>query len=140
MGEVFAAFATTRATLRDHHRRGRQVLLPRLGPEGGGCGEIAGHAITRRRIRRASGTARPRQTGDRGGERHRLRGGFEIALSADIILAADHATFALPEIRSGTLADAATIKLPRRIPFHVAMDLLFTGRVMDATRRRAGAS
>jgi crotonobetainyl-CoA hydratase len=60
-------------------------------------------------------------------------GGFEIALSADLILAADHATFALPEIRSGTLADAATIKLPRRIPFHVAMDLLFTGRVMDAS-------
>ncbi len=59
-------------------------------------------------------------------------GGFEIALSADLILAAGHATFALPEIRSGTLADAATIKLPRRIPFHVAMDLLFTGRVMDA--------
>jgi len=59
-------------------------------------------------------------------------GGFEIALSADLILAADHATFALPEIRSGTLADAATIKLPRRMPYHIAMELLFTGRVMDA--------
>ena len=59
-------------------------------------------------------------------------GGFEIALSADLILAAEHATFALPEINSGTLADAATIKLPRRMPFHVAMELLFTGRVMDA--------
>jgi crotonobetainyl-CoA hydratase len=59
-------------------------------------------------------------------------GGFEIALSADLILAAEHATFALPEIRSGTIADAATIKLPRRMPYHVAMELLFTGRVMDA--------
>jgi crotonobetainyl-CoA hydratase len=59
-------------------------------------------------------------------------GGFEIALSADMILAAEHATFALPEIRSGTIADAATIKLPRRMPYHVAMELLFTGRVMDA--------
>jgi crotonobetainyl-CoA hydratase len=59
-------------------------------------------------------------------------GGFEIALSADLILAADHATFALPEINSGTIADAATIKLPRRMPWHVAMELLFTGRVMDA--------
>jgi crotonobetainyl-CoA hydratase len=59
-------------------------------------------------------------------------GGFEIALSADLILAADHATFALPEIRSGTLADAATIKLPRRMPHHIAMELLFTGRLMDA--------
>jgi crotonobetainyl-CoA hydratase len=59
-------------------------------------------------------------------------GGFEIMISADIIIAADHATFALPEINSGTLADAATIKLPRRIPYHVAMELLFTGRRMDA--------
>jgi crotonobetainyl-CoA hydratase len=49
-----------------------------------------------------------------------------------MILAAEHASFALPEIRSGTLADAATIKLPRRIPYHVAMDLLFTGRRMEA--------
>ncbi|MGE4253092.1 MAG: carnitinyl-CoA dehydratase [Parvibaculaceae bacterium] len=59
-------------------------------------------------------------------------GGFELMISADIIIAADHATFALPEITSGTLADAATIKLPRRIPYHVAMELLFTGRRMDA--------
>jgi crotonobetainyl-CoA hydratase len=59
-------------------------------------------------------------------------GGFELALSADMILAADHARFALPEIRAGTLADAATLKLPRRIPFHVAMDMLLTGRWMEA--------
>jgi crotonobetainyl-CoA hydratase len=59
-------------------------------------------------------------------------GGFELALSADLILAADHARFALPEIRSGTLADAATIKLPRRIPYHVALDMLYTGRWMEA--------
>ena len=58
-------------------------------------------------------------------------GGFEWALSADIILAAEHVRFALPEIRSGTLADAATIKLPRRMPYHVAMELLFTGRWME---------
>jgi crotonobetainyl-CoA hydratase len=59
-------------------------------------------------------------------------GGLELALSADIILAADHATFALPEIRSGTVADAASIKLPKRIPYHVAMELLLTGRWFDA--------
>jgi crotonobetainyl-CoA hydratase len=63
-------------------------------------------------------------------------GGFEIMISADIIIAAEHATFALPEINSGTLADAATIKLPRRIPYHVAMELLFTGRRMDAKEAR----
>jgi crotonobetainyl-CoA hydratase len=59
-------------------------------------------------------------------------GGFELALSADLIYAADHSTFALPEIKAGTLADAATVKLPKRMPYHVAMDLLFTGRWMDA--------
>jgi crotonobetainyl-CoA hydratase len=59
-------------------------------------------------------------------------GGFELALSADIILAADHATFAFPEIRSGTVADAASIKLPKRIPYHIAMEMLLTGRWFDA--------
>ncbi len=59
-------------------------------------------------------------------------GGLELALAADIIIAADHATFALPEIRSGTVADAASIKLPKRIPYHIAMDLLLTGRWFDA--------
>lgn len=59
-------------------------------------------------------------------------GGLELALSADIILAAEHATFALPEIRSGTVADAASIKLPKRIPYHIAMEMLLTGRWIDA--------
>ena len=59
-------------------------------------------------------------------------GGLEIALSTDIILAAEHATFALPEIRSGTVADAASVKLPKRIPYHIAMELLLTGRWVEA--------
>jgi crotonobetainyl-CoA hydratase len=59
-------------------------------------------------------------------------GGLELALSADMILAADHAAFTLPEIRSGTVADAASIKLPKRIPYHIAMELLLTGRWFDA--------
>jgi len=59
-------------------------------------------------------------------------GGLELALSCDLILASSEATFALPEIRSGTVADAASIKLPKRIPYHVAMDLLLTGRWFDA--------
>ncbi len=60
-------------------------------------------------------------------------GGLELALSADIILAADHASFALPEIRSGTVADAASVKLPKRIPYHIAMELLLTGRWFDTS-------
>ncbi|UXX82167.1 carnitinyl-CoA dehydratase [Roseovarius pelagicus] len=60
-------------------------------------------------------------------------GGLELALGADIILAAEHAQFALPEIRSGTVADAASVKLPKRIPYHIAMEMLLTGRWIDAT-------
>ncbi len=59
-------------------------------------------------------------------------GGFELALSADLIYATEASSFALPEIKAGTLADAATVKLPKRMPYHVAMDLLLTGRWMDA--------
>jgi crotonobetainyl-CoA hydratase len=65
-----------------------------------------------------------------------LGGGFELMISCDIIVAADTSTFALPEIRSGTIADAATVKLPRRIPYHIAMELLFTGRWMDAAEAK----
>ena len=59
-------------------------------------------------------------------------GGFELALSCDIIYATPESSFALPEIRAGTLADAASIKLPKRIPYHVAIDMLLTGRWMSA--------
>ena len=59
-------------------------------------------------------------------------GGLELAISCDLILAAEHARFALPEINVGVLADAASIKLHRRMPFHICMDLLLTGRWMEA--------
>lgn len=59
-------------------------------------------------------------------------GGFELALAADLIFAVDGARFALPEITAGTLADAATLRLPQRLPYHVAMELLLTGRWLEA--------
>jgi crotonobetainyl-CoA hydratase len=63
-------------------------------------------------------------------------GGFEIMLGTDIIVAEEHARFALPEINVGVLADAATIKLRRRVPYHVAVEFLMTGRWMDATEAK----
>jgi crotonobetainyl-CoA hydratase len=63
-------------------------------------------------------------------------GGFEIVLGSDLIVMEEHARFALPEINVGVLPDAGTIKLPRRVPYHVAMDLLLTGRWMDAAEAR----
>jgi crotonobetainyl-CoA hydratase len=59
-------------------------------------------------------------------------GGFELALSCDLIYASSTVRFGLPEINAGTLADAATVKLPKRMPYHVAMELLLTGRWMEA--------
>ena len=59
-------------------------------------------------------------------------GGLEIALSADILIAAEHATFSFPEVRIGTHAPAACIALPKRIPYHIAMEMLLTGRWFDA--------
>ena len=59
-------------------------------------------------------------------------GGLEIALSADILIASDRATFSLPEVRIGTHAPAACIALPKRIPYHIAMEMLLTGRWFDA--------
>src|SRR6185436_20335724 len=61
-----------------------------------------------------------------------MGGGFELALSCDLIYASAATQFGLPEINAGTLADAATIKLPKRMPYHVAMELLLTGRWMGA--------
>jgi crotonobetainyl-CoA hydratase len=59
-------------------------------------------------------------------------GGWELALSCDLVYASAATRFGLPEINAGTLADAATIKLPKRMPYHVAMELLLTGRWMSA--------
>ncbi len=63
-------------------------------------------------------------------------GGFELVLGTDIIVMEEHARFALPEINVGVLADAGTIKLRRRIPYHVAVEFLMTGRWMDAAEAK----
>jgi crotonobetainyl-CoA hydratase len=63
-------------------------------------------------------------------------GGFELVLGTDIIIMEEHARFALPEINVGVLPDAGTIKLRRRIPYHVAVEFLMTGRWMDAAEAK----
>jgi dehydration protein DpgD len=64
-----------------------------------------------------------------------LGGGFELALACDIIVAADHAIFALPEVRLGLIPGAGgAFRLPRRIPLNAAMGYLLTGRQLAAAR------
>ena len=59
-------------------------------------------------------------------------GGFELALSCDLIVAAEQAQFFLPEIFVGILADSASFRLPKRLPYHIALEMLLTGRRMGA--------
>lgn len=62
-----------------------------------------------------------------------IGGGFEIVLASDIVVASTNASFALPETAIGVMADAGGVqRLPRRVPRNVAMDMLLTGRRMDA--------
>jgi len=59
-------------------------------------------------------------------------GGFEIAMSADFIVAADHAQFFLPETRVGVLPDAGSIRLPRLLPRQLTNEIIFGGRRLTA--------
>jgi len=62
-----------------------------------------------------------------------IGGGFEIALACDLIIAADNAAFALPEMPLGIVPDAGAIqRLPRRVPYNIAMEMLLLGRRMPA--------
>ncbi len=61
-------------------------------------------------------------------------GGLELALHCDILVAAEHAQFGLPEPRRGLLADeGGVIQLPRRLPYHLAMGFILTGSLISAS-------
>ena len=64
---------------------------------------------------------------------HAIGGGFEMVLGCDIVVAAQEATFGLPEARVGRLPlDGGMTLLQRQVPFHLAMGLLLTGRRIPA--------
>jgi enoyl-CoA hydratase len=68
-------------------------------------------------------------------EGYAVAGGFELALSADLIVAARDAKFGLPEVKRGLVAvGGALFRLPRRIPYHVAMEMALTGDLVGAER------
>jgi len=62
-----------------------------------------------------------------------LAGGFEIALACDLIVAAENATFGIPEVKRGLIAGAGgLLRLPRRLPPAIAMELALTGDPLSA--------
>jgi enoyl-CoA hydratase len=68
-------------------------------------------------------------------EGYALAGGFEVALSCDLIVAARDARFGIPEVKRGLVAAAGgLLRLPRRIPYHLAMELALTGDFIDGER------
>ncbi len=62
-----------------------------------------------------------------------IGGGFELAMACDLLIAAEHVEFSLPEMPLGMIPDAGAIqRLPRRIPYNIAMEMLLLGRRMPA--------
>lgn len=62
-----------------------------------------------------------------------VAGGFELALACDLITAADTAFFALPEVARGLIAaEGGAVRLPGRLPYHVAMEMLLTAAPLPA--------
>jgi enoyl-CoA hydratase len=68
-------------------------------------------------------------------EGYALAGGCEIALACDLIVAADNAQFGLPEVKRGLVpGSGGMLRLPKRIPHHIAMEMVLTGTMMPAAR------
>ena len=68
-------------------------------------------------------------------EGYALAGGCELAITCDLIVAADNSKFGIPEVKRGLAAAAGgLVRLPRQIPSRVAMEMALTGDFMDADR------
>ena len=62
-----------------------------------------------------------------------IGGGFEIAMACDLVIAAEHVEFSLPEMPLGIVPDAGALqRLPHRLPYNIAVELLLLGRRMSA--------
>ena len=125
------------AAHRDHHRRRRAILLPRLGPQGRRGRREIRRGLGRRRLRRPQLSAQPRQADHRGGQRHRLRRRLrDRARHRHHRHGGARAVRAARDQRRRRCRTPARIKLRRRIPYHVAVEFLLTGRWMDAAEAK----
>jgi enoyl-CoA hydratase len=68
-------------------------------------------------------------------EGYALAGGFELVLACDLVVASEEAKFGLPEVRRSLVAGAGgLLRLPKRIPYHLAMEIALTGEHFPASR------
>ncbi len=65
---------------------------------------------------------------------HAVAGGFEVVMRCDLVVAADHARFGIPEVKRGLVAAGGGTRLPRRIPLQVALEMGLTGEPISAAR------
>lgn len=71
-------------------------------------------------------------------EGYALAGGFELVLACDLVVAAEDARFGVPEVKRGLAAAAGgLVRLPRQLPYRVAMELILTGDMLEAPRAHA---
>jgi enoyl-CoA hydratase len=67
-----------------------------------------------------------------------VAGGFELVLACDLVVAAEHATFGLPEVKRGLIAaGGGVLKMPSRLPLAVALEFGLTGDAIDAPKAAA---
>lgn len=103
--------------------RGEAIVPDDPVKAGWGFAGIASHAISKPIIAAVNGTA--------------LGGGTELALSCDLIIAVEEASFGLPEVKRGLIAGAGGVfRLPRQIPIKQAMELILTGDPISAAAAR----
>jgi crotonobetainyl-CoA hydratase len=101
--------------------QGAQPMDPNSVEANWGFGGYVRHPISKPTIAAVNGFA--------------LGGGLELVLASDLVVAADTATFGLPEVKRGIYAAAGgAIRLPRQIPRKIAMEMLLTGQPIDAQR------
>ncbi len=104
--------------------RGESVASDDPVKQAWGFAGIVSHPISKPVIAAVNGTA--------------LGGGTEIALASDLVVAADHASFGLPEVKRGLVAGAGgTFRIVEQLPKKIAMELLLSGRPIDAERAMA---
>jgi enoyl-CoA hydratase len=71
-------------------------------------------------------------------EGYALAGGFELALACDLIVAAETSKFGLPEVKRGLVANAGgLVRLPRQLPYRIALELVLTGAMVPAAEMHA---
>jgi enoyl-CoA hydratase len=71
-------------------------------------------------------------------EGHAIAGGFEIVLACDLVVAADNALFGLPEVKRGLVAaGGGLLRLPQRVPYHLALEWALTGELIPAAKAHA---